>query len=368
MCDNRFQTNGEQPQQSVGRMILRARRRIIRYDQFLQDDDSIIAPRTSRKSNDSKVGDAIKTERRGRKKTNVTAVKTEDEQVVVKKEEDEENLMASEMKKRQMIIAEYLENKLDCPICYNVLHDPIQSDACRHVLCSCCYYESLTRNEACPICNKLVTRLVKPATIVSQMIEDYLEMDPGVKLPMEEIARRNQRVTELKAQFERRYPPAHNQPAPPQRRLHRVPVFIDLTAEDERQIEPLINRAADEVHRLAIHAANLQQRPEYLPIAGIQPVQAPNPNNHLIFPPANEENRQDFVARWLNNPENGIGVGPFMPIETVPITRPIPADHFYGQHLGINPQVAQNQINMQAFLNFHLNGNNNRPFGYFSLQ
>lgn len=44
----------------------------------------------------------------------------------MKKEEDEENLMASEMKKRQMIIAEYLENKLDCPICYNVLHDPVQ--------------------------------------------------------------------------------------------------------------------------------------------------------------------------------------------------------------------------------------------------
>lgn len=86
---------------------------------------------------------------------------------------------------------------------------------------------------------------------------------------MEEIARRSQRVAELKAQFERRHPPAHSQPVPPpQRRLHRVPVFIDLTAEDEQQIEPLINRATDEVHRLAMHAANLQQRPEHLPIVG----------------------------------------------------------------------------------------------------
>ncbi|KAK2708721.1 hypothetical protein QYM36_014355 [Artemia franciscana] len=50
-----------------------------------------------------------------------------------------------------------IDEDLLCPICSNVLEDPLQAPTCEHAFCNSCITEWLTRNQTCPIDRRYLT-------------------------------------------------------------------------------------------------------------------------------------------------------------------------------------------------------------------
>ncbi|PAV56654.1 hypothetical protein WR25_08078 [Diploscapter pachys] len=108
----------------------------------------------------------------------------------------------AEESKKKKILVEELESRFECPICFGIIHNPMQSNACRHVFCELCLFEALDKKDTCPTCQKPVKSVVVAPVMLTDLLDMYIEMDPDAKLPPDEVERRFLKTLELKSKFE----------------------------------------------------------------------------------------------------------------------------------------------------------------------
>jgi hypothetical protein len=62
---------------------------------------------------------------------------------------------------------------LDCPICFNVMKDPVLCPTQGHTFCRLCILQHLDRSKTCPTCREpLMKDQLLPNRVLLSMIED----------------------------------------------------------------------------------------------------------------------------------------------------------------------------------------------------
>ncbi|PAV56657.1 hypothetical protein WR25_08081 isoform A [Diploscapter pachys] len=168
-------------------------------------------------------------------------------EVEQKKDKEEEfDPVLEELRKKQTIVEHY-DGKFDCSICLGVVFQPVQSSACRHIFCSFCLYQSLENSDNCPTCQKHVRRVVQAPVMLTNLLDEYVQMEPEAKLSDAEIEERNRKVVELKQNFERRVKMGIR--APQQQRQAQGIIFMP----PPRDISQALGRArehAEQINRI----------------------------------------------------------------------------------------------------------------------
>lgn len=91
------------------------------------------------------------------------------------------------------------KEKYQCPVCYNLMREPIQLEICGHNLCKCCWEKIQEQNRMCPICrqytngfidNRMKRELANEIVIchceskqVFSLIGEHLKVCPKILLP-----------------------------------------------------------------------------------------------------------------------------------------------------------------------------------------
>lgn len=75
-----------------------------------------------------------------------------------------------------------VDEELMCPICHQVLEDPLQVPQCEHAFCSACIKEWLARNDSCPVDRTAVTsEQLKPVPRILRNLLARLKISCGNK-------------------------------------------------------------------------------------------------------------------------------------------------------------------------------------------
>ncbi|PAV76512.1 hypothetical protein WR25_08790 isoform B [Diploscapter pachys] len=165
---------------------------------------------------------------------------------VEQKKDEEFDPVLEELRKKQTIVEHY-DGKFDCSICLGVVFQPVQSSACRHIFCSFCLYQSLENSDNCPTCQKHIRRVVQAPVMLTNLLDEYVQMEPEAKLTDAEIEERNRKVVELKQNFERRVKMGIK--APQQQRQAQGIIFMP----PPRDIHQALGRArehAEQINRI----------------------------------------------------------------------------------------------------------------------
>lgn len=86
-----------------------------------------------------------------------------------------------------------MADQFDCGICFMTMHQAVSLMPCLHTFCGGCFSEWIKKAKDCPVCREKVTE-VKKNSLVNNLIESYLKMNPQLcreKEDLEECEKRN---------------------------------------------------------------------------------------------------------------------------------------------------------------------------------
>ncbi|PAV76510.1 hypothetical protein WR25_08789 [Diploscapter pachys] len=240
--------------------------------------------------------------------------------------------------------------------------------------------------DSCPTCQRPIKALITPPVLLTSLLEEYVELNSDVKLPDEEIERRNRRVNELKPKFERRHKNSSSSSSSSSRGEESQPsnaIQSNFTSEETELLLDLFPA----LRRLPINrqerARQFNQRLREFREA-LEQLALPSERDHHRNRPDSFRTRRNFnrdvserrhpeqQRRRFDRPfsfhSNSTGQGNYNPglPQEFPFRNQLNEYAFRPVHRPYEPRRSRFDIAYnQSYDNYNRNGNNNRPFGNF---